>query len=131
MITMTEFAKKSTSEELRKRIKEILRHREMSQAELAMKTGIPTSTLSRFLIRRSQGIKLELIWKIADALNMTIEELILGPDAVRKQRTLEGNDEILLLLYYRKLEQKERDSILQIIMKLAESAEEEARKAAT
>jgi len=58
------------------------------QAELAEKSGVPTSTLSRYLSRTApRDIPLPAFAAIAEALSMSVVEL-----SARAERRLQGQD---------------------------------------
>lgn len=62
------------------RIDDELEKRKMSRRQLAAAAGIPESTISMAFKRRSAAFSASNIVKIANALNMTWQELVVGTD---------------------------------------------------
>lgn len=57
-------------------IKQILHDKWMSQAELARTTGVDHTTISKLISGSRSNPSVELVKKIADALGVTVDELI-------------------------------------------------------
>nr|DAW28652.1 MAG TPA: Cro/C1-type HTH DNA-binding domain protein [Caudoviricetes sp.] len=61
-------------------LKDLLNERGITVKDFAKKIGVPPTTLYSFIQRDSQDVKLELIAKIADGLNIPITELLTYKD---------------------------------------------------
>ena len=59
------------------RIREILDHRDMTQAELSDLSGVPTQHLSRIVNNQRKCISLPIAIKIARALDLPVEDIFL------------------------------------------------------
>ena len=57
-------------------IRQILHDKWMSQAELARATGVDRTTISKLISGSRANPSVELVKKIADALGVTVDELI-------------------------------------------------------
>lgn len=57
-------------------IRQILHDKWMSQAELARATGVDCTTISKLISGSRSNPSVELVKKIADALGVTVDELI-------------------------------------------------------
>ena len=57
-------------------IRQILHDKWMSQAELARATGVDCTTISKLISGSRANPSVELVKKIADALGVTVDELI-------------------------------------------------------
>lgn len=58
------------------RIKDVMKQKEISQYRLAVESKIPHSTLSALLNEETKNPSVEMISKISDTLNVTIDYLI-------------------------------------------------------
>lgn len=56
-------------------LKRILREKGMNITKLSLITGISRNTISLLVHEKSQGIKFDTLYKIADALDVSIGEL--------------------------------------------------------
>lgn len=59
-----------------KRIKEILDKKDLTVVELSKRSGIPVTTLYSMIKRDKENEKLETIWKISDALEVGVADII-------------------------------------------------------
>jgi transcriptional regulator with XRE-family HTH domain len=57
-------------------IRQILHDKWMSQAELARATGVDCTTISKLISGSRSNPSLEIVKKIANALDVTVDELI-------------------------------------------------------
>ena len=77
------------------RLVDIMEKKKMNTNELAIKIGVPPTTLYSMIKRDSSRVDIDLIIKIAHALDMTADELLSG-EAPEIQHTLaahlEGED---------------------------------------
>lgn len=70
------------------KIKAILKGRQMSQQELADKTGLNPSFLSKIILGKRMCVSLPIAFKISNALECTIEDVFIA-----KKQTLSVNPE--------------------------------------
>lgn len=77
------------------RLSEIMAEKNMNTNELAIKIGVPPTTLYSMIKRDSTRVEIDLIIKIAHALDMTADEFLSG-ETPEPQHTLaahlEGED---------------------------------------
>lgn len=64
------------SEAVSKRLKELCKERNISYTELAEKSGIPKSKITRLAMGASSNPSFLLIMKICDALEVSLEEFV-------------------------------------------------------
>ena len=60
------------------RITKLLKSKNMTRRQLALKTGIPITTLNSAFIRKTQGLPLKTTSKIAEVLNVDLNYLLSG-----------------------------------------------------
>lgn len=62
------------SEAISLRITELLEQNKMNVYQLSNKSGVPRSTLSKFLSRKTKTMRLENLLYICEAFNVTLSE---------------------------------------------------------
>ena len=70
------------------RLSEIMAEKNMNTNELAIKIGVPPTTLYSMIKRDSSRVEIDLIIKIAHALDMTADELLVGETGEPEQTTI-------------------------------------------
>ncbi|MGK5083264.1 helix-turn-helix transcriptional regulator [Bdellovibrionota bacterium FG-1] len=68
----------------------LLRERGFTQSQLSKNSGIPLSTLSTWLLPKSKPRDPEAVFKVANALGVTLEELLFDQRPVEREVTLEA-----------------------------------------
>lgn len=114
------------------RIDSILKERNLSRRQLALKAGIPPSTLQSAL-QRDGNMSFEMLEKVANGLGVSVH-LILSDDqrklsslSVRdfiqyctdKGYAFDETEETLLLVFNRRLSEEGRDEAIQRIIELS------------
>lgn len=78
------------------RLVEIMKNKNINTNELAIKIGVPPTTLYSMIKRDSSRVDIDLIIKISHALDMTADELLSGEAPENTRHTLaahfEGED---------------------------------------
>lgn len=64
----------------RENLKEELSYQDITVKELSLKTGISKHTIDHYLTKNGSQPQAELAVKIAQALNVSVESLVLGKD---------------------------------------------------
>ncbi len=83
-----------------KKVVKLLREKKKTKAQLAKAAGIPYTTLDSMLKRDSDATRLATIFKIADYLDVTVEELVFdGISHGNKKHELAESEQILLENY--------------------------------
>ncbi len=100
------------------RIDELLKERNMSRRQLAIKAGVPTSTMSNLFARRSESPALNVVMKIAEVLNVSPSAFMSDTEFYKirpKQITIdmtEAVQEIRRLFYEEQREKLKKSSDL-------------------
>lgn len=94
-----------------KRVLELIREKDLPKSELARAIGIPYTTLDSMLKRDSDGARIDLAFRIASTLGVSVEQLVYGEKAAG--RTAPVNDEERTLLgNFRKTDARGRSAVL-------------------
>ncbi len=101
------------------RIKELKSKQKITSDRLAELTGIPKGTLTKILSGVSDSVKLSNIVAIADALEVSLDYLVLGKGSPEADCALSASERVLLD-GYRKLDERGRALVDTIISKEAE-----------
>ena len=65
------------------KINALLKENGMTKAALAKKSGIPYTTLDSMLKRDSDGARIDIVFRIASVLGVSVEQLVYGEKALR------------------------------------------------
>ena len=95
------------------RVLEYIRAKDLTKSDLARAVGIPYTTLDSMLKRDSDGARLDVIFRIASTLGVTVDELVYGGRAEKFSGPV-SEDERTLLSNFRKTDQRGRSSILNL-----------------
>lgn len=104
------------------RVLELIRLKNIPKSRLARIAGIPYTTLDSMLKRNSDGARLEMIFRIADALEVSVEELVFGEKRSDGTPAV-SEEERALLRQYRRLDPRGRQTVLGLARWEAEAAE--------
>ena len=92
------------------KVTELLKSQHMTKAELAKAAGIPYTTLDSMLKRDSDSARLASVFKIAEHLGVTVEELVF--DTAPEDRGIILNDsEKTLINDFRKLDNRGKSTV--------------------
>ncbi len=69
----------------------LLKDKGKSRKDLSLKTGIPYQTLSSLIHRKSENIRIDILIKIADYFEVSLDYLIKGEPFIVKERLVEYN----------------------------------------
>lgn len=95
-----------------KKILKLLKEKKKTKAQLAKASGIPYTTLDSMLKRDSDASKFVTIYKMAEFLDVPVEELVFDEDACERTRRSELNDdEKMLIDNYRSVDARAKESI--------------------
>ena len=79
------------------RIEELLKEQKLKKTDISRAIGVPYSTIASMFQRRSMGVDVETIKKIAQYLGTTVEYLVTGNEAYKEQTSLpEGTISIVV-----------------------------------
>ena len=67
------------NEAVSKRLTELLRERDMTQYQLYMKSGVPTSSIGNVVNCAYDSVKLRIIHEMCQGLNISISEFFNSP----------------------------------------------------
>lgn len=98
-----------------KKVVKLLKEKKKTKAQLAKAAGIPYTTLDSMLKRDSDTSRLATIFKIAEYLDIAVEELVFDdkPKNIGKTELTEG--ELALIENYRTLDERGRGSVNAIL----------------
>ena len=109
----------SNETNLAKRIKELKEQNQMTNQELADRSGLPLSNVSKLLSGVTQYPTIDTVAKLATALNISIDYLVYGNESpLSKTRS---KDEFQLIESYRSLSQAGKHEIIKYIALLTAS----------
>lgn len=97
-------------------VSRLLKEKGMTKASLAKACGIPYTTLDSMLKRDSDTARLAAVFRIAETLGVSVEELVFD-DA--KEPVL-APDQMRVLLLYGALDQRGKDTVVSLLEKEAE-----------
>lgn len=95
-----------------KKVVKLLKEKKKTKAQLAKAAGIPYTTLDSMLKRDSDASRLATIYKIAEYLEVTVEELVFDDQAVRSSKKSELTEaEYRLIEGYRAIDDRGKGGI--------------------
>ncbi len=112
------------------RVLELIRLKNIPKSRLAREAGIPYTTLDSMLKRDSDGARLEMIFRIADALEVSVEELVFGEKRSEGAPSV-SEEERTLIRQYRLLDPRGKQTVMGLARweaQAAESTHEHARR---
>lgn len=87
----------------------------MSQSELSRRTGIPVTTINDWKMRKNNP-KADRLWIVAEALNMTVSELVCDGGEADRQPTVDySTDEKHLIELYRSIDQSDARKLVRYL----------------
>lgn len=102
------------------RINDLLRRKKLKKTDISKNIGVPYSTLASMFARRSMGVDIETIKKIAQYLGTTVEYLVTGNESYKETTpTPDGTVTIVVdgLTYVYKLSKEDIQAIITILEK--------------
>ena len=109
------------------RVLELIRQKSIPKSRLAREAGIPYTTLDIMLKRDSDGARLEMILRIAAALEVSVEELVFGERSAERLPSV-SEEERALLRQYRLLDPRGKQTVLRLARLEAEASCEPSRR---
>ncbi len=95
-----------------KKIVKLLKEKKKTKAELAKAAGIPYTTLDSMLKRDSETSRLATIYKIAEYLDVTVEELVFDkPVSTLKSDTF-TDEEKNLIMDFRQIDERGKSAVM-------------------
>ena len=94
-----------------KRVLNLIREKDIPKSELARAIGIPYTTLDSMLKRDSDGARIDLVFRIASTLGVSVEQLVYGEKAARQSAPV-NDEEKKLLNNFRKTDSRGRSAVL-------------------
>lgn len=98
-----------------KKVVKLLKDKKKTKAQLAKAAGIPYTTLDSMLKRDSDAARLATIYKIAEYLDVGVEELVFDDYAKKIKKTELTESELNLIESYRMIDERGKNSVNAII----------------
>ena len=99
-----------------KKVVKLLKEKKKTKAQLAKAAGIPYTTLDSMLKRDSDATRLVTIYKIADYLDVPVEELVFDDDTYKSANKTELTDtELSIIENYRRIDERGKNTIVALI----------------
>ncbi len=95
-----------------KKVLKILKEKKKTKAELAKAAGIPYTTLDSMLKRESDTSRLATIYKIAEYLEVSVEELVFDKPMLSVKNDDFSEEEKNLILDFRRIDARGRDTVI-------------------
>ena len=95
-----------------KKVLKLLKEKKKTKAELAKAAGIPYTTLDSMLKRESDTSRLTTIYKIAEFLEVSFEELVFDKPMLSVKNDDFSEEEKNLILDFRRIDARGRDTVL-------------------
>lgn len=95
-----------------KKIVKLLKEKKKTKAELAKAAGIPYTTLDSMLKRDSETTRLATIYKIAEYLDVTVEELVFDKTVSELKADSFTEDERSLISDFRRIDERGKNAVL-------------------
>ncbi len=94
-----------------KKVVKLLKEKKKTKAQLAKAAGIPYTTLDSMLKRDSDAARLATIYKIAEYLDVAVEELVFDDVSRSNKKTELTESELVLIENYRSIDERGRNAI--------------------
>lgn len=94
-----------------KKVIKLLKDKKKTKAQLAKAAGIPYTTLDSMLKRDSETSRLETIYKIADYLDVAVEELVFDDISRSTKKTELTDTELFLIENYRSIDERGKNAV--------------------
>lgn len=99
-----------------KKVVKLLKEKKKTKAQLAKAAGIPYTTLDSMLKRDSDATRLVTIYKIADYLDVPVEELIFDDDTYKNANKTELTDtELSIIENFRAVDERGKNTIVALV----------------
>ena len=98
-----------------KKVVKLLKDKKKTKAQLAKAAGIPYTTLDSMLKRDSDAARLATIYKIAEYLDVGVEELVFDDYSKKIKKTELTESELNLIENYRMIDERGKNSVNAII----------------
>ena len=105
---------------INRKISELLKEKGMTKAALAKACGVPYTTLDSMLKRTSDTARLSAVFRMAEVLGVSVEELVFDE---KKENDALSPEEKRVLRLYAALDRRGRDTVVSLLEKEAELAE--------
>lgn len=99
-----------------KKIVKLLKEKKKTKAELAKAAGIPYTTLDSMLKRDSETSRLETIYKIAEYLDVTVEELVFDKTVSTLKSDSFTENEKNLIMDFRLIDERGKSAVMASLM---------------
>ncbi len=94
-----------------KKVVKLLKEKKKTKAQLAKAAGIPYTTLDSMLKRDSDAARLATIYKIAEYLDVAVEELVFDDVSRVNKKTELTETELALIENYRSIDERGKNAI--------------------
>lgn len=94
-----------------KKVVKLLKEKKKTKAQLAKAAEIPYTTLDSMLKRDSDTIRLATIFKIAEYLDVAVEELVFDDSHHARKKTELSDSELLLIENYRMIDERGKGAV--------------------
>lgn len=95
-----------------KKVVKLLKEKKKTKAELAKAAGIPYTTLDSMLKRESDTSKLATIYKIAEYLEVSVEELVFDKNSAPAKSEAFTEEEKEMIRDFRMIDERGRNTVL-------------------
>ena len=116
-----------------KKVVKLLKEKKKTKAQLAKAAGIPYTTLDSMLKRDSDASRLVTIFKIAEYLDVSVEELVFDDDNNLKKtnRTNLTDTELSIIENYRTLDERGKNTVIALLNYEAQQRFDNAQQSTT
>lgn len=99
-----------------KKVVKLLKEKKKTKAQLAKAAGIPYTTLDSMLKRDSDATRLVTIYKIAEYLDVPVEELVFDDNSYKSVNKTELTDtELSIIENYRLIDERGKNTIVALV----------------
>ena len=99
-----------------KKVVKLLKEKKKTKAQLAKAAGIPYTTLDSMLKRDSDASRLVTIYKIAEYLDVSVEELVFDDDNYKNtNRTKLTDSEMSMIENFRAIDERGKNTVLALL----------------
>ncbi len=98
-----------------KKVVKLLKEKKKTKAQLAKAAGIPYTTLDSMLKRETETSRLATIYKIAEYLEVSVEELVFDKNVAVADKESYTDDEKEIIRNYREIDERGKSSVMALI----------------
>ncbi len=95
-----------------KKVVRLLKEKKKTKAQLAKAAGIPYTTLDSMLKRETETTRLATIYKIAEYLEVSVEELVFDKPAEFSEKDVFSEEEKNIIKNFREIDERGKNSVM-------------------